>query len=212
MLQNWVTLTFLHWRCDAGQIQRQLPAGLTVDVFDGGAWIGLVPFLITGLRPPFAPELPWISNFPETNVRTYVTGPDGKPGVWFFTLEAARLAAVITARATFGLPYHWARMRVEASPDRVDYFSQRRNAQTNMRISIGDPIQAGELENFLTARFRLYSTIFGKLAYADVEHEPWPLHKARVERLEQNLVAATGEPLVYYSPGVHTRVGLPAIM
>jgi hypothetical protein len=103
-------------------------------------------------------------------------------------------------------------MRVTPSADYVDYFSHRRGAHSDIRISIGDPMEAGDRELFLTARYRLYSTLFGKLAYADVEHEPWPLHSARVERLEQNLVDSAGEPLVHYSPGVHTRIGRIAIM
>src|SRR5207253_428282 len=103
--QTWKWLAFLHWRFDPQEVAKLLPAGLTLDTHDGAAWIGLTPFIVTGLRAPFVPALPWISHFPETNVRTYVRGPDGARGIWFFTLEAARLAAVMGARVTYGLPY-----------------------------------------------------------------------------------------------------------
>jgi len=211
MFQDWETLTFLHWRYDAAAVQRKLPRGLTVETFDGSAWVGLVPFCVSNLRPPLAPALPWVSFFPETNVRTYVRGPDGEPGIWFFTLEADRLGAVIAARSTYGLPYRWAKMRVDLDGRTIEYTS-RRNPRTSIRIAIGDRVEPTDRDIFLTARFRLYSLLAGKLAYADVEHEPWPLRNARVERLDEDLMEwlglpVAGEPLVHYSPGVHTRVG-----
>ncbi len=211
MLQDWETVTFLHWRYDAPTLQRMLPRGLEVETYDGSAWVGLVPFRVTELRPTFAPALPWISHFPETNVRTYVRGPDSEPAVWFFTLEADRLAAVLGARLTFGLPYRWARMSVVLDRDKLAYES-RRNPKTSIRVVIGERIEPSELEMFLTARFRLYSTLAGKLVYADVDHEPWPLFNARIERLEEDLMnwlklPVSGDPLVHYSTGVHTRVG-----
>ncbi len=211
MFQDWETLTFIHWRYEIASIQRMLPEGLVVDSFDGSAWVGLVPFRVTNLRPPLAPALPWISHFPETNVRTYVRGPDGEPGIWFFTLEADRLAAVIGARTTFGLPYRWARMRVSENDGRAEYVS-RRNPNTSIRVAIGTPIDASDRDVFLTARFRLYSLFLGRIAFADVEHEPWPLHSARIEVLHEDLMSwlglpPAGEPLVHYSPAVHVRVG-----
>jgi uncharacterized protein len=104
MFQRWRWLTFLHWSYGAETIRRLIPPQLTLDTYEGAAWVGLTPFLLTSLRPPLAPALPWISRFPETNVRTYVRGPDGEPGVWFFKLEAERLAAVAGARATYRHP------------------------------------------------------------------------------------------------------------
>src|SRR2546423_2489451 len=90
MLQEWRHLTFLHWRYRPDVIQALLPAGLTVQTMDGSAWVGLIPFLMSGVRPPRVPALPWLSRFPETNVRTYVSGPDGGTGIWFLSLHAAR--------------------------------------------------------------------------------------------------------------------------
>jgi hypothetical protein len=216
MFQNWERVTFLHWRIRREEIQARLPRGLTVDTFDGEAWLGLTPFELTGLRPPFLPALPWISRFLETNLRTYVRGPDGAPGIWFFSLDASRLAAVIGARIGYGLPYHWARMRVRMREKEMGYFSRRYFGRGAAQVVIrhGDPIIAAEREIFLTARFRLYATIAGRLAHADVEHRPWPLENAHVIRIEQNLTDAhdlriNGEPLVHFSPGVETRIGRP---
>lgn len=98
MFQRWDSLTFLHWRYPPEVISPLLPRKLELDTFDGTAWVGLTPFVLTGLRPPGFPAIPWISRFPEMNVRTYVRGPDGERGIWFFSLEAARIAAVIGAR------------------------------------------------------------------------------------------------------------------
>lgn len=217
MHQGWEQLTFLHWRYRPEAIRRLVPDVLELDTFDGSAWIGLTPFLLTGLRPPGVPPAPWISRFPEMNVRTYVRGPDGEPGIWFFSLEADRLAAVIGARLSFGLPYRWAKMSVQPSREHVEYRSNRHVGQGRARIKIriGSPLRPNEHERFLTARFRLYTKLGGHLAFANVEHPPWPLQSAAAVELEQDVIQYSGlpapnsEPLVHFSPGVHVRVGRP---
>jgi uncharacterized protein len=216
MLQTWQSLTFLHWAYEPAVIERLLPRGLQLDTFNGEAWIGLAPFLIVSLRPPRVPPLPWISRFPETNVRTYVIGPDGRPGVWFFTLEADRLAAVLGARALYRLPYRWARMRVRASGELVEYESERSwpfgKGRTRIAVRPGERMIAGQLDNFLTARFRLYSQVGPRIGYADIEHEPWPLRRAELVKLEEDLIQQekiprpTGSPLVHFSRGLDVRV------
>src|SRR5262245_52845000 len=123
MLQRWHEIAFLHWSCDPADVQTRLPPKLSVDTINGQAWIGLTPFLLTGLRPPFCPRALGLT-FPEMNLRTYVVGPAG-PGIWFFSLDAARLYAVLGARATFGLPYFWAEMVIRTSPTENFYFSKR---------------------------------------------------------------------------------------
>ncbi|MBV8812506.1 MAG: DUF2071 domain-containing protein, partial [Acidobacteriaceae bacterium] len=153
----------------------------------------------------------------ETNVRTYVRGPDGEPGVWFFTLECARLAAVLGARATFRLPYRWARMSVSTMDGRIEYCSQRHrgmgNGRTDILVEPAETIQAGDFDNFLTARYRLYTVAGGRLGSADIEHAPWPLQRGRVMRIEQSLVEhsgvpkPSGEPIVHYSQNVDVRIG-----
>lgn len=217
MRQGWRDVTFLHWRYDAAAVRPLLPRGLELDTFDGSAWVGLVPFSITGLTLPRAPAVPWLSEFPETNVRTYALDRSGKAGVWFFSLDAARLLAVIGARAGYALPYFWARMRVVSDGKTVHYDSHRLHstpAASDIAISIGDPIvEQSELEVFLTMRLRLYAVRLGRLWKADVEHRPWPLRRAAAMRVEESLVRAaglpvpTGAPLVHYSAGVDVDVG-----
>jgi len=217
MQQVWRNLTFLHWRYDAASIARTLPAGLTLDTFDGSAWVGLVPFVLAGVRPYGFPALPWISEFPETNVRTYVKGADGQPGVWFFTLEADRLVAVILARTWYHLPYRWAAMDAERSGSRVEYRSRRNRAfgqgSTDIGIEIGDAIETKELDHFLTARFRLYAEARGRIAYAQIEHVDWPLHQARITQLDETLMEHSGvtrpigEPLVHFSEELVVKAG-----
>jgi uncharacterized protein len=216
MFQSWRSLTFLHWRYDPGEIRRLLPKRLELDTFDDAAWVGLTPFLLTGLRPPFAPALPWISQFPEMNVRTYVRGPDGEPGIWFFTLEADRLAAVAGARLTYRLPYRWADMQVRRGKDTVQYASERNwpfgTGHASISVQIGEAIEVAEFDRFLTARFRLYTIVLGRLGFAQIEHEPWPLRRARLLHLAQNVVESSGvprpggDPILHYSPGVDVRV------
>lgn len=217
MYQRWRRLTFLHWRYDPAQIEPFIPAPLKLDVFDGAAWIGLVPFEITDLRPPLLPALHWISRFPETNVRTYVRGPNGDRGVWFFTLEAERLMAVMAARTFYHLPYRWAAMKVTQTDNVVRYTSERKRSfgrgRTDILVQPGKRVSAGQLENFLTAQFRLYAVCGRRLFVAPVEHHPWPLQTAQVCRLEEDLIsncglpAPQGAPLAHYSADLLVKIG-----
>jgi uncharacterized protein len=219
MLHRWRHVTFVHWRYPADTVQALLPPGLTVQTCDGSAWVSLVPFLMDDVRAPGLPAVPWLSRFPETNVRTYVEGPDGHPAIWFFSLDAGLLPAVLAARATYGLPYFWSDMSVEVTDTLQVYRSRRRwpgpnGALCDATVRVGEPLDAGPLDHFLTARFRLYSRLAGRLVAANAEHGPWPLRRAEVVRLDQDLVEAAGlpepdhEPLVHASPGVAVRIGL----
>ncbi|MEV6306026.1 DUF2071 domain-containing protein [Actinoplanes sp. NPDC051861] len=225
MVQQWRQLTFLHWRYPADVVQRLLPAELTPHTHDGEVWVGLIPFLMCEVRPPKLPELPWLSRFPETNLRTYVTGPDGGQGIWFFSLDAARLAAVATARAGLSLPYRWSRMSLRREGDVTTYQGARlyepRGAgyRISVRSGAGCPeAEPGSLDHFLTTRHRLYTVKMGRLVSVDVWHPPWQLHRAEVLELRQDITAAAGlprphgAPLVHYSPGVRTRIGLPKLI
>ena len=228
MVHEWNTLTFLHWRYDAAVVQALLPAGLTVETFDGSAWVGLVPFQMR-VTLPHTPTAPWLGAFPETNVRTYVRAPDGTSGVWFLSLDAARLAAVVTARATYGLPYFWSRMDVTRLGDLVTYRarrrwpepSARRGATSAVAVEVGAPFgpdELGDLDHWLTARWRLYRVRPDGLGFARAEHPPWPLRRARLVHLDDGLVEASGlpaprgEPLVHWSEGVAVRVSLPHLV
>ncbi|MEZ5246899.1 MAG: DUF2071 domain-containing protein [Acidimicrobiales bacterium] len=222
MIHRWDQLTFLHWSYDPDVVQRLLPEGLTVDTFDGRAWVALVPFEME-VRPPRGPALPWISHFWETNVRTYVIAPDGTRGVWFLSLDAARLAAVVTARTVYRLPYHWSAMSLERVGDTVTYTSRRRwpgprGASSRVKVRIGEPCEPdeiSELEHHITARWRLYSMTQRGLRAALAEHSPWPLHRAEVLELDDELLTAgglpapTGDPICHWSPGVEVRIGVP---
>jgi uncharacterized protein YqjF (DUF2071 family) len=219
MRQSWTDLSFLHWRYDPAAVRPLVPRELELDLFDGAAWVGLVPFLITGLTPPHWPALPWLSHFPETNLRTYVVDRAGRRGVWFFSLDAARLAAVIGARTAYALPYFWARMRIASGNGLVRYRSARLHpprAMTAIDVRIGERIAGpGELEVFLTARWRLFARRAGRVLHAGIEHPPWPLCRAEMVRLEETLTRVAGLPaprgdvLAHFSPRIDVLVAGP---
>lgn len=225
MVHRWQLLTFLHWSFDPLDVQRLLPTGLTVDSYDGRAWVGLVPFRMW-VAPPHFSALPWLGRFCETNVRTYVRDQHGRSGVWFFSLEASRLPAVLAARVAYRLPYYWASMRLRSAPDRLVYMTRRRwpldtgiEAGGTIVVRPRAPIAAERvtaLEHFLTARWRLFSHARDDtLRYANAEHAPWQLQRADVELCDDSLVTAAGlpepvgQPLVHYSHGVEVRIGAP---
>lgn len=220
MVQGWRTLTFLHWRYPAEQVQRLVPPGLTIEEADGSAWVSLIPFRMeVGL--PRARSMPWAGRFCETNVRTYVTDKAGRSGIWFFSLDAARLGAVTLARSAYRLPYFWSEMSLRQAGNRVEYRCRRRwpgprGATSHAVIEVGAPYQDDEttpLENFLTARWALFSVSGDRQRFALARHDPWPLRRARLVSLDDDLVAAaglpapTGEPLVEFSEGVAVRIG-----
>jgi uncharacterized protein YqjF (DUF2071 family) len=212
--QEWRNLTFLHWSFSPAAIRPFLPREFELDTFDGQAWIGVVPFVIRGSR---FPGVPWRLDFPETNVRTYVRGPDGETGVWFFSLDAANLLAVLGARAAFGLPYMWSRMRVERTGCRIRYASERvwPNAPAALECAVetGETVPAreiGPLEVFLLNRYRLYTRLLGRVACGVVDHFPYPLARVQLLELRQSLFAVEGSPIaVHYSPGVEVRISAP---
>ena len=226
MLQGWKNLSYVHWAYPPEVVQRRLPPGLEVDAFDGFAWVGLVAFQMERIRPPRGPAVPYLGTFPETNVRTYVKGRDARSGVWFDSLDINRLLPVAVARRAYGLPYMWSKMRIVTDPRVVTYETERRwpgprRATSTLVIRRGEPLapsQVDPLTQFLTARWGLYTQLGSRLAYAPVEHEPWPLERARLGHLHDELVAAAGypapagEPLVHYSPGVDVRIGLPRLL
>jgi uncharacterized protein YqjF (DUF2071 family) len=149
-----------------------------------------------------------------------VRGPDGERGIWFFSLEADRLAAVVGARLSYRLPYRWAAMRVSRDSEGVTYKSRRHfgSGEADIAVRVGAAIRPNEHECFLTARYRLYTTLGGRLAFAQVEHPPWPLHTATLDRLRQNVIEHSGlprpagRPLVHFSPGIQVRVGRPTLV
>ena len=221
MYHQWNWITFLHWRYPPAVVQALLPSRLTAETFGGSAWVGLTPFVMEGVRGPGLPAVPWLSRFGEINVRTYVRDDQGRSGIWFLSLDATLLPAVLAARAGYWLPYFWSDISVRAPGERISYRCRRRwpagGARCGAQVQMGPPLaeaERDELAHFLTARYRLFTVIAGKLAAAEVEHHDWPLHRATVLHLDQNLLqraglpAPAGDPLAHSSPGVAVRIGL----
>lgn len=187
MRMTWSELLFAHWPIEPDEVARLLPDGVTLDTRDGKAWVGVVPFLMSNIAPRFCSPVPGLSRFLELNVRTYVT-VNGKPGVWFFSLDAASRVAVRVARATFNLPYMDATMSIERSDEGVvRYKSQRTHrgepaAEYDASYSAaGDfrEAETGSLEHWLTARYCLYSANRrGCIFRGEIEHPPWSLAPA----------------------------------
>jgi uncharacterized protein YqjF (DUF2071 family) len=222
MLQRWTQLSFVHWAYEPEAVQGILPPELAVDPFDGAAWVGLIPFRLA-IRRPGVPYVPWLSRFAETNLRTYVIGPDGRRGIWFLSLDAARFAAVAVARSSYRLPYMWADAAIRTRHDTIRYLGTRRwpapSATYDLTLRIGASVdRPSELEGFWTARWHLFSPAPQPLPPRRIEldvttvtHPPWPLHRAEVVALEETLLRASGlpepsgAPVALYSPGVSTR-------
>ncbi len=220
--QTWLDLLFLHWRVPASVLRPLLPAALEVDTFEGEAFVGVVPFTMRGVRPVWAPSVPGISNFHETNVRTYVHFEGRDPGVWFFSLDAANRLAVWIARTFWHLPYHHAEMSLEKLPDGSVRYSTERISPPPVPASChvtyrpeGSPNAArpGTLEHFLAERYVLYADVGGgDLRLGRVHHTPYPLERAKVIQYDESLLAAAGiarpagDPLAHFAAGVDVDV------
>lgn len=228
MVMAWLDLLFAHWPVEPERLQPLLPEGLVLDTFDGRAWLGVVTFHMADVRPPWCPPLPWVSAFAELNVRTYVRARGsrsgersaGKPGVWFFSLDAANPLAVRVARWTFHLPYFDAEMEiareVAASGDWFHYQSRRthRGAPEGVFRARYRPsgqvyrAEPGALDHWLTERYCLYAADRrGRLHRGEVHHAPWPLQRAEAEIEEDTLT----EPLAAMGVDVG-RPGPPALL
>ena len=203
MWMDWDWLAFLHWPLPPELVEPLIPAPLRLDTFAGQAWIGVVPFVMRNVRPRYMPALPWVSFFAELNVRTYVS-IDNKPGVWFWSLDAANPLAVRTARTFFHLPYFDARMRWSYRGETVRYSSVRthRGAAAAQFEAVYRPdgaiyrAQPGTLDHWLTERYCLYSVDdAGQVWRGDVQHQPWPLQPAAVMIDQNSLTDALGLPL-----------------
>jgi uncharacterized protein YqjF (DUF2071 family) len=217
MRHRWESLLFAHWRYPAGEIQRTLPAGLTVDTFDADAYVSIAPFFMRNVRAPFLPALPFTSNFLELNVRTYVFDESGRPGVWFFSLDCNNPLAVFGARAAYALPYFNAAMSATRG-DWIDYRCQRRGVSDEARIryrGVGEHAAAepGSLEFWFVERYILFASRAGKLFRGHVAHRPYPLRRAEVSDMSvapaqwDNLRAIGGAPdHLCYSDGVDVDI------
>ena len=211
MTQSWHDLAFLHWPVDEQELRRALPAGVEIDIFEGQAWLGVVPFRMTNVAPRGVPALPFVSAFPELNVRTYVT--DGsKPGVYFFSLDAGNPLAAGAARSLFHLPYYSAVMSVNDTSGWIEYSSRRAagsgpRAEFKAKYRPTGPVfepKDGTLEHFLTERYRLYTLDpANHLLHCDIHHAPWPLQEGEIAIDTNSMVDSTGIRLPDMAPLVH---------
>lgn len=195
MKQTWHDLLFAHWPVPAAAVQPLVPQELTLDTFDGQCWIGVVPFRMSGIHRRGLPPLPGLSRFPELNVRTYVTH-GGKPGVYFFSLDAGNLPAVWAARTFYHLPYFHAVISSNELGGDIHYFSRRRRASAEFRGHYRPIAEVryrpkGSIEHWLTERYCLYTTYQGQIYRGEIHHQPWLLQDAQAE-FETNTVAAAG--------------------
>jgi len=208
MKQTWHDLLFAHWPAAADVLREHIPTEFQLDLFENQAWLGIVPFRMTNVSPRGVPSLPWVSAFPELNVRTYVH-VDDKPGVFFFSLDAGSSLAVAAARTLFNLPYYSAHMTVKTAGSVVEYESSRGSENPAEFIAAYEPhgrtfeAADGTLEHFLTERYCLYHYDRSRAPYRmDIHHPPWHLQSAQAH-FERNSVAAAagidiGEPAVLH--------------
>lgn len=223
LTQSWLDLTFLHWAVAPEVVRPLLPTGTRADVIDGRTYIGLIAFRMYRIGWMGLPGLPWLGTFPETNVRLYSVDDAGRRAVVFLSLDAARLLPVLTARVGFRIPYVWSRMSVRRRPDDVFEYQSRRHrpgkpsVRSYIRVKVGQRVrEPSAAEHFMTARWGLHYAPLGRTLYLPNEHPRWPLYRADLLELRENLVAAAGLPepagppdSVLYSPGVPVRFGPP---
>jgi hypothetical protein len=215
--QSWRRLLFMHWTVPVETLRALVPPSLELDLWEGEAYVGVVPFKMERVRPRLVPQA-LAMDFLETNLRTYVSCAD-QPGVYFFSLEAASRLAVTAARLTFGLPYWFARMSLDGDSDgNFTYDTVRENSEARLHVTyrVGDALEKGALEDFLVERYLLYVERRGRLQRAQVHHAPYPLCAAEVRDVQDSLMpaarlpAAAGAPRhVCFSDGVDVEVFAP---
>ncbi len=218
LAQRWNDLLFAHWPIPGGELAPLLPPGLEPDLFDGNAWIGVVPFWMDQVRTRGVGELtfgvPGTRTFPELNLRTYVRSRHtGLTGVYFFALDAASPFAAIGGRILFHLPYFLSIMRRTTTPTHIDYSSRRLFSWDSVRFEatyrslggadISSPSQPGSIEYFLTERYALFTPRGRHLSVGHVHHLPWPLEPAEAEIRINELPAAHGILLPGRPPILH---------
>ena len=220
MSQWWRDITFAHWRIDPATLAPLLPIGVRPDVHDDSAWVGLLPFRMVDAGVGRGRPVSYLGTFLETNVRVYSVDDHGRRGVVFLSLEAERLAVVLGANASFRVPYKWAHMTYRREGDVHHYETRRRpgGQRSRMSVEVGAAItEPTALERFLTARFGLHTRALGRTWWVPNSHGPWPLRRARLIDVDDELVTAAGLPdltasapdSVLFSEGVRTVFGLP---
>ncbi len=193
--QRWLDLSFLHWRVEAAVLRERLPEGVNLDLHEGQAWIGVVPFRMDAVRPRGLPAVPGLSRFPELNLRTYVVR-DGRPGVLFFSLDTPSRLTVEVGRRRFCVPYRAATQELQARDGGTWFRSEREELEWEGLVRpVGDQlvVEPGSVEHFLTERYCFYSARpDGTLLRADVLHPPWPVQLAEAELRVNRLLDGFG--------------------
>lgn len=211
MKQIWHDLLFAHWPLPPAALRPLVPPQLALDTFDGECWVGVVPFHMSGIRARALPPLPGLSGFPELNVRTYVAH-GGKPGVYFFGLDAANLPAVWAARAFYYLPYFHANMTSHEHSGSIHYASRRSSRGHRITAEFrgsyrptreARPREKGSIEHWLTERYCLYTVHRGQLYRGEIHHPHWPLQDAEAEFETNTVAAAAGIVLPASKPLLH---------
>ena len=223
MTQTWHDLLFAHWPIDADALRRHVPARFQLDLHDGRAWLGIVPFYMTNVAPRFVPAVPGLSAFPELNVRTYVRVGE-KPGVFFFSLDAGNPLAVRTARGLLNLPYYTAAMQVDVRDGSVHYSSRRRATPAEF-VGVYRPTaearspEIGSLDYFLTERYCLFAVDRQSRPYRlEIHHPRWRLHPAAADISVNTMADAAGialppsPPLLHFSARQDTVVWSPELI
>jgi uncharacterized protein YqjF (DUF2071 family) len=228
MRQDWRDLTFVHWAVAPERVAGFMPPGVRPDVHDGLTYVGLVPFRMVDAGLAQGPAVPWAGTFLETNVRLYSVDSTGRRGIVFLSLDTDRLLVVAGARAVFGLPYRWGRLRHQqrATPggDEHRYEARLRHpgvrgASSRVEVSVGGPVAASALEEFLLSRWGLHVAHLGRTWYVPNAHPTWQVRQAELISLDDELVASVGlgdlagrQPdSVLFSDGVHTEFGPPVL-
>ena len=207
MAQSWHDLLFAHWPIAPEGLRPLIPSQLALETFDGRCWVGVVPFWMSGVRARGVPAIPGASRFPELNVRTYVAY-GGKPGVYFFSLEAASRLAVQTARAVYHLPYFYANMKAESAGEEIVHRSLRHDAAAEFRgryrpVAPVELRKPGTLEHWLSERYCLYTAHKSEVYRGEIHHVPWPLQDASAHISVNSLASAAGIVLPDANPVLH---------
>ncbi|HEY2499242.1 MAG TPA: DUF2071 domain-containing protein [Candidatus Angelobacter sp.] len=221
MKQNWHDLLFAHWPILPEKLRSLVPQQLELDLLEGSAWIAVTPFWMSGIRGRFLPPLPFFYKFCELNVRTYVRY-QGIPGVYFFSLDAASMPAVLGARATYKLPYLHAAMLIRSTGESFEYTSSRlemprpANFQAHYRpVSAPRIREKSSLEYFLTERYCLYAVNQNRVLRAYIHHAPWQLQNAEADFDVNTMAQAAGidlpaaKPLLHFSRNLEVLVWWP---
>jgi uncharacterized protein len=217
MQHNWGKLLFMHWPISEEVLRPLIPESLTIDTFDGAAWIAITPFTLWDVRLSFTPPVPWISDFHELNVRTYVHF-NGVPGVWFFSLDTNSRTTVMGARSLYYLPYFNASIVLKEEQETIYYDLERTDeppARFNGAWSAGDDLpeaEPGTLEFFLVERYCLYSTDGKNLYRSRIHHRPWPLQEADLLSYRSTMIEShglptpEGDPLLHYAEALEVGI------